>query len=165
MRLGVFSLLLVTACDRPASAAPPAAPAADIRMERVTMRQFRGSQPRVTITAPQLEMLRGSGDFTLTSASVELAAHGLSVQAPRVVGNASAGVLEGSGGLTLTTRDGVTGTTERARFEQALGAEGGAVSDAGVRLEHPDFTLEATGFQVDFASGAATFDRPVTRSR
>lgn len=164
MRRFAALLCLVAACDKPAPAPHGKLPP-DIQMDRVTMKQFRGSQTRVTVTAPHLEMMRGSGDFSMTDASVRLEAQGLAVQAPHVVGNASAGVLEGSGGLTLKTSDGVTGTTERARFEKGLGPEGGASSDAGVHLEHPDFTLDATGFRVDFASGSATFEQPVTKSR
>lgn len=164
MRRFAALLFLVAACEKPAPAPHGPLPP-DIRMDQVTMKQFRGSQTRVTVTAPHLEMMRGSGDFSMTDASVRLEAQGLTVQAPHVTGNASAGVLEGSGGLTLKTGDGVTGTTERARFEKGLGPEGGATSDAGVHLEHANFTLDAKGFQVDFASGTATFEQPVTKSR
>lgn len=164
MRWSATLLCLFAACSRPPP--PSSAPLPpDIQMDRVTMKQFRGSQTRVTVTAPHLEMMRSSGDFTMVDASVRLEAQGITVQAPHVAGNTGSGVLEGSGGLTLTTSDGVTGTTERARFDKALGAEGGATSDAGVHLEHPEFTLDATGFQVDFASGTATFEQPVTKSR
>jgi hypothetical protein len=157
-------LLLVAACERPAPAPHGHLPP-DIQMDQVTMKQFRGSQTRVTVTASHLEMMRGSGDFSMTDASVRLEAQGLTVQAPQVTGNVNAGVLEGFGGLTLTTGDGLTGTTGRARFEKDLGPEGGATSDAGVHLEHARFTLDAKSFRVDFASGTATFEEPVTRSR
>lgn len=164
MRRLAALLFVLAGCEKPAPA-PHGPQPPDIQMDRVTMKQFRGSQTRVTVTAPHLEMMRGSGDFSMTDATVRLEAQGLTVQAPRVMGNASSGVLEGSGGLTLQTSDGVTGTTERARFDKARGAEGGATSDAGVHLEHPDFTLDAKGFEVDFASGKATFEQPVTKSR
>lgn len=159
-----FALLVLAACPRPVE--PSAAPALpDIAMEAVTLRQYQGDRATVVVTSPRLEMMRESGDFSMADAAVRLEAQGLSVGAPRVTGNLNTGIIEGAGGLTLASADGVTGKTARARFERALGPEGGATSDAGVRLEHPDFTLEASGFSVDFASARATFEQPVTKSR
>jgi len=156
--------MLLIACTRPPREQRESFPP-DLQLERVTLQSYRGSETRVEVTAPTLALRRESSDFELEDASVRLPAQGLTAHAPRVTGNLNAGVLEGTGGVTFEGRDGVTGRSERATFDRSLGAQGGAVSDAGVRLDHPRFTLEATGFQVDFADERATFEQPVTRSR
>ncbi|MEW5743782.1 MAG: hypothetical protein AB1938_33025 [Myxococcota bacterium] len=163
-RSSLSLLLLATACPGPPKE-PPAHVPPDIHMENITLQTFKGSDARLEVRAPTLQMMRSTGDFTMEDASVRLPAQGLSAQAPRLSGNLNAGVLEGSGGLEVRGDDGVVARTPYATFHRNLGPEGGVVSDAGVRLEDPRFTLEAQGFSVDFATQTAHFERPVTQSR
>jgi phage baseplate assembly protein gpV len=163
-RAALLAVLALAACTRPTKPRPAVTPP-DIKLERVTLQSYRGGETRMEVTAPVLELRRESSDFTMADATVRLPAQGLTVHAPQVAGNFNAGVLHGSGGITFATADGVTGHTERATFDRALGPQGGAVSDAGVTLQHPQFSLEASGFQVDFGTEEATFQQPVTRSR
>ncbi|GMU62325.1 MAG: hypothetical protein AMXMBFR34_40880 [Myxococcaceae bacterium] len=164
MRLSPLAFLLLAACPGPPKSAPGPQPP-DIRMERVTLRTFQGSQAQAVLTAPTLELSRSGGTFTLWDASVRLEAQGLTIDAPRVDGSLTGGVLHGSGGIVARTDQGARATAPSATFDRSLGPQGGASSDAGVRLEDPRFTLEARGFQVDFAAETATFDAPVTKSR
>jgi hypothetical protein len=165
MRAGaLFMLFGLSACPGPAKE-PRASTLPDIHMEQVTLRTFQGNQLRAVLTAPTLELTRKSGHFTMWDASVRLEAQGLTIDAPRVDGQLTSGVLHGSGGLVVTGAGGLRGTTPAATFDRALSPEGGASSDAGVRLEVPHFTLEAQSFTVDFAAQTARFDAPVTTSR
>lgn len=162
-------MLLLVACSTPPEASPPPAsttkPRADVTLRAVTVRHYRGSELRVVATSPTLELMRGSNEFSAADASIFLAHSGVSVLTPRIDGNAVSQVATGSGGVLLVGNDGMVGRTDHATFDRSLGAEGGALSDAGVTLEHQRFELRASGFAVDLAEQKATFDAPVTTTK
>lgn len=158
-------MALLAGCTTGAPASPEEPPAPDVRMEQVTMRQYRGATLEVSVTAPRFELMRDTGDFTMREATVRLLPQGVTVTAPVLDGNLGAQTLEGRGGLVLEGADGVTGRAERARYERQAGPDGVASSDAGVHLEAGPLTLDASGFRADFATGRAVFDEPVTTRR
>jgi len=138
---------------------------ADVTLRAVTVRHYRGSDLRVVATSPVLELMRGTNDFTAFDAGVFLARSGVSVLTPRVDGNGVNQVATGSNGVLLVGNDGMVGRTDHATFDRALGAAGGALSDAGVTIEHPRFDLRASSFAVDLAEEKATFESPVTTTK
>jgi hypothetical protein len=131
----------------------------------VTFRQYRGAELSVVATAPKLELARNSNDFMALDASVRLKRTGVTVLAQQVTGNSTTQTATGSGGTVFIGNDGTIGRTPAATYERALSLEGGAYSDAGVTLEHPRFSLEATGFFADLSEQRVVFDRPVTRTK
>ncbi|MBL8922246.1 MAG: hypothetical protein JNJ54_25575 [Myxococcaceae bacterium] len=160
--------LVVCACDGapptpPAQAAGP--PRADVTFTDVTVRQYRASQLRVVATAPRVELMRGSNDFTAADAGVRLVRSGVTVLAQRVSGNGAAQVATGFDGVLFLGNDGTVGRTERATYDRALGPDGAGLSDAGVSIEHPRFHLDAAAFYADFAEQRVEFESPVTRTK
>lgn len=134
-------------------------------MQKVTLRQYRGSQLRVAATAPTLELMRASNDFFATDASVSLAGQGTLILAHEVKGNGVTEIATGSRGVRFLGADGTVGSTETATWDRALGPKGGAAGDAGVSIDHPRFHLDAEGFFADFESERVLFDKPSTVTR
>ncbi len=153
---------LAFACERPPRPAPREGAPPDIALTNVTLRHYRGSTPSLVASAPHASLARQSADLFAVDAGVWLPASGVALTARAVTGNLGALAVEGRGGVTLTSRDGVVGRSPRVLYERNLGAQGGASSDAGLSVDHPRFSLEADGFALDFAEQRATFDRPKT---
>lgn len=161
-------LMLLCGCEQaaPAAAGAPAGPPrADVTFKDVTVRQYRGGQLRVVATAPRVELMRGSNDFSAQDAGVFLKRSGVTVLAQRVTGNGVTQLATGSDGVLFLGNDGTVGRTERATYDRALGPDGAGVSDAGVTIDHPRFHLEAAAFFADFAEQRVSFDSPVTRTK
>lgn len=160
----LLGLMVLGACPAP----PPTAPTTDSPdtvLEGVSVRQYRGAERWFEATAPRAELRRDTNEFSMFDASISLPSKGLRVQAPQINGNTTQGLMEGSGGLTITASNGTRARTPRATFDRTRGTEGVAFSDAGIVLENPHFVLEATGYELDFAEGRGRFDSPVTRTR
>lgn len=160
--------LVFCACEQTAPATPappPGPPRADVTFKDVTVRQYRASQLRVVATAPRVELMRGSNDFSAADASVLLQRSGVTVLAQRVTGNGGTQLATGSNGVLFLGNDGTVGRTERATYDRSLGPDGAGLSDAGVTVEHPRFHLEAAGFFADFAEQRVEFEQPVTRTK
>jgi hypothetical protein len=160
--------LAFCACEQTAPATPappPGPPRADVTFKDVTVRQYRASQLRVVATAPRVELMRGSNDFTAADAGVFLKRSNVTVLAQRITGNGAAQIATGFDGVLFLGNDGTVGRTERATYDRSLGPDGAGVSDAGVTIEHPRFHLEAQGFAADFAEQRVTFEQPVTRTK
>jgi len=116
-------------------------------------------------TSPKLELARGTNDFVAADAGVLLKRTGVTVLALQVNGNSTTQVATGSGGVLFLGNDGTVGRTPTATYERELSAEGGAFSDAGVVIEHPRFSLQATGFFADLSEQRVLFGQPVTRTK
>lgn len=162
------SVVLLLGCSQapaPVAPKPPAAARADVTLRDVTVRQYRGSELRMVATSPKLELARDSNDFMAVDAGVLLKRTGVTVLAPRVIGNSATQGATGSGGVVFIGNDGTVGRTPTATYERGLSPEGGAFSDAGVTVEHPRFSLEATGFFADLSEQRVLFDKPITRTK
>ncbi len=132
-------------------------------MERVALVHTQGARATVEASAPRVELSRSTSGLLAFDAGIHLLGRDVFVQAGRLEGSLDQGHLEGSSGVTLRTAQGTTGTSPRVSFDRSAGAQGGASSDAGVRLRGDGFALEAQGFEADFADERVVFDRPVTR--
>ncbi len=160
----IHVLWLLIACSRPqAPANPAAAPASrpDIVLHGVTLRSYKGSERSVTAKMPSLSLQRESTNLTAEAVTATLAS-GSVITAATVSGNANEGRLLGLNGVTLLAAGGVSGHAPSATYEKTLGPQGGAHGEAGVHLEHPSFTLDATSFTADFDAQRARFEHPKT---
>ena len=143
---------------------PPAPSAADIALEGVTLRDYRGSELHLTATMPHLELKRESTDLRATDVTARLES-GTAITATTVTGNANEGRIEGSSSVTLRSPSGMTGRAPSATYERALGPKGGAHGREGLHLDHPAFSLDAKTFAVDFATEQADFTESVTKTK
>ncbi|MCU0700981.1 MAG: hypothetical protein MUC96_31120 [Myxococcaceae bacterium] len=164
----LVALVVFAGCAKPVTPVVvpvSATPKADVTVRDVTVRQYRGSTLQMEATAPVVELMRATNDFSAADASVTLVRTGVKVLAATATGNGTAQVATGRDGVRFIGTDGTIGVTPTATWDRALGPEGGATSDAGVVIEHPRFTQKATGFVADFAEQRITFDQPVTTTK
>lgn len=160
MRVAAALLGLLVACARPPAEdrvhVPP-----DTELRGVELRRFRGSELTLVATAPVVTLYRNEGDLTAADAGLWLPAEASTVTVRALVGNVLEERAEGLG-VVLLGREGLRGESPRATFHRHEGAAGVAASDAGVRLTHPAFTLDARAFRYDLAEERAGFDGATT---
>ena len=159
------AIAFCAACGLPAPARDvtitPTPP--DIVLRGVTLRNYRGSALHLTATMPYLNLMRDSTDLSAADVTASLST-GTVLTAKTVGGNANESRIVGSDGVTFRSPDGVHGRAPIATYEKSLGPRGGAHGDAGVHLEHPQFSLDAKAFSVDFATEHARFTAADTRT-
>jgi hypothetical protein len=161
-RLLFAALVVLGACERhPVAPGPREAPT-DITLEHVTLRTFRKGELHLLATSPHVEVVRTTNALLALDAGITMPANDVHLEAPRLTGDVSTGVLHGAGGVTFTLRGELRGETPTGTFDPHLGEEGGATGDAGIVLRHPRFTTTGTEYTVDFHSGVATVEHPHT---
>ena len=148
----------------PLAKGPPPAPSPDIVLRGVTMRNYRDSSLHLTATMPRLELMRESTDLQALDVNAHLAT-GTVVSAKTVGGNANEGRIVGSNGVRFRSPDNVVGTAPAATYEKAVGPQGSAHGEVGVQLDHPQFSLQAQAFTIDFATQKADFTKAVTKTK
>jgi hypothetical protein len=151
-----LSLLLLTACGVTKPIQPTELPP-DLALERVTVRQYRGSQPQLVATAASLGLHRegaAAGQVIAKTVGLDLVANGLHVDAQRVTGDALGGVLQGEVVHAITS-SGALVDSPLATLDRNLGEGGTASSDAGIHVTHPSMTLDARAGSFELGSERA----------
>jgi hypothetical protein len=153
--LGV-SLLLLAACGVTKPIEPTEIPP-DLALERVTVRQYRGSEPQLVATAASLGLHRegaAAGQLIAKTVGLDLVANGLHVDAQRVTGDALGGVLQGEVVHAITS-SGALVDSPVATLDRNAGEGGLASSDAGIHVTHPSMTLDARAGSFELGSERA----------
>jgi len=161
-------LLLGAACEAPREAPAPRRP--EVVLARVQMRSFRGERLVAVGWAESLTYARASSDVEAEQASLRMPRRfgpgprapgdvgGVEIRAPVVDGNLATQQLEGRGGVHARTASGVTGFTERARFDGPTMVASGADP---VMVRGPQYVLDAHGFTFRTVEDDFEFGGPV----
>jgi hypothetical protein len=160
---GALLVLAVSCSSARQSPAPVQPPTAEVTLQNVTVRTYRGSEEHLVGHAPVLWLHREGGDFEARDAGLMLKTTSVTMAAQTVLGNVSAQGVTGEG-VSMLTRDGVHGESPRVIYDRSLGLQGGATGDAGVRLWNERFSLTAEAFTADFNDERAQFEGAVTRT-
>ncbi|MFZ5470379.1 MAG: hypothetical protein ACOZIN_13160 [Myxococcota bacterium] len=161
LRFAAVALLALTACGVPPPPSVEALPP-HVTLYGVRMRTFRDAELVSFGRAAKLVYNRSTAHFTATEVALSFPGtsfSGVELRAPQMNGHLPSRLAEGSGGVLVRTSAGLTGKTERARFDgQARRAEG----ELPVKLEGPSYSLAAQGFDFDFATERYRFTGGVT---
>lgn len=150
--------MLLASCA-PAPSKARAEPPPEVTLEQVTLHVFRGSSMVARGTASQLTFRQVGSQVTARDARWVVPERQLAVAAPRARGNAQARTLEGEGGVTVRSEQGLSGQTARAYLNGPARKVSG---QDPVTLEGPAYRLEANAFVVDLTDEHFTFESGVS---
>ena len=161
--VSAWPVMLLMACSAGAPRREPSeAASADVVLEQVEVRTFRGSQVELQARAPQVSWFSATTGVSAPQARIEGARDGVVVTAGQLDGTVNDGVLHGQQGVTLQNAAGVKAEAPEAWYHRDQGAQGTASGSSGVTVHREASTLNARAFTFDIAEQRGEFEAPVT---
>lgn len=138
-------------------------------LQRVKFVYFQGNELAAAGTADQATFERSAGEMTASNflvrfrsraepAGLRPALGGMEVRAPLVLGNRAKSSAEGQQGVVLRTGSGIVARSEKARLDgAAMMVEG----QTPVRVDGPNYSINAGAFRLDLNTEEIEFDQQV----
>jgi hypothetical protein len=158
VRFLLFIAALGCACAEEKVPVPENLPP-DLTLERVRVRQFKGSATQAIMQTQTLGFHREgplAGQVVAQTVTLDALSSGLHVEVDRVSGDALAGMLHGEA-VHAVTSSGIVIDTPQADFDRGAGPSGTASSDAGIVVTHPQVRVEAESGWFELDSEHAEF--------